>query len=206
MLFSAFLSLVLLPAFPPLAAQNASSYGPCSGLGLGEGAFDSSPYNITLTAVNLTLPNDNSTGAPLVLGHEARTSPAAGIATLATYLSVQSNYWPSLTLLNGTLVGNPSGAEYNTSATDFAISPGEEVSFVVATSGVTAFPAPIYCAIVHSPDDQVLAINGDPGNFSLCTSGSGSQAQNNLVWQPTSNQSTYYYDSCYPVRVQLNPY
>ena len=47
-------------------------------VGLADGSTDSPSYNFTLAAVNTTLPNANSTGAPLVLGWgPPGTSPAA---------------------------------------------------------------------------------------------------------------------------------
>ena len=35
------------------------------------------PYNFTLAAVNVTLPNANQTGAPLVLGQDGTRFPSA---------------------------------------------------------------------------------------------------------------------------------
>lgn len=52
--------------------------------GLADGSTDSPSYNFTLAAVNTTLPNANSTGAPLVLGWgPSGTSPAASAWSLS---------------------------------------------------------------------------------------------------------------------------
>ena len=57
----------------PLPRQTGAA---CAGLG--SGSTDTPAYNFTLTALNTTLPNANTTGAPLVLGWgTSGTSPAA---------------------------------------------------------------------------------------------------------------------------------
>ena len=57
----------------PLPRQTG---GACAGLS--SGSTDTPAYNFTLTALNITLPNANTTGAPLVLGWgTAGSSPAA---------------------------------------------------------------------------------------------------------------------------------
>lgn len=57
----------------PLPRQTGAA---CAGLS--SGSTDNPVYNFTLTALNTTLPNANTTGAPLVLGWgTAGSSPAA---------------------------------------------------------------------------------------------------------------------------------
>ena len=61
-------------AVPALSTRQTGA----SCAGLGDGSTDSPAYNFTLAAYNLTLPNANSTGAPLVLGYgRTSTSPVA---------------------------------------------------------------------------------------------------------------------------------
>jgi hypothetical protein len=43
------------------------------------------PYNFTLAAVNVTLPNANLTGAPLVLGQDGTRFPSALVPQLMRY-------------------------------------------------------------------------------------------------------------------------
>lgn len=65
-LFPLALGALASPLPSPSLTSRQTAPGPqCSGLGAG--AFDIA-YNFTLAAYNVTLPNANSTGAPLVIG------------------------------------------------------------------------------------------------------------------------------------------
>lgn len=67
----------------PLPRQTS---GACTGLS--SGSTDTPGYNFTLTALNTTLPNSNTTGAPLVLGWGiAGSSPAASDWAISVSLS-----------------------------------------------------------------------------------------------------------------------
>lgn len=92
--------LTVLPVFlaaSSFAMPTLSTHqnGPCTGLG--QDAYDTAS-DFTLTACNLTLPNANTTGAPLVLGSgPAGTSGQASVAVLA--VSHSSNMKESRTLV-----------------------------------------------------------------------------------------------------------
>ncbi|KZT01926.1 uncharacterized protein LAESUDRAFT_730840 [Laetiporus sulphureus 93-53] len=171
--------------------------------GFGPGAFDTG-YNFTLAAVNVTLPNANSTGAPLVLGQNG-AADGAEFEVLSTYASYPYNDFPTLSLLAGSLIPNSASG---IASVDSDVSSGDELAFVTSSSGLSS-PAQIYCAIADTDPTEgspypVLAVNGDTEGFALCMNGDGPYAQNNVVWQPTDdNGGEYLYDTCYNVTIQL---
>lgn len=69
-----FLTLVAGTMATPLA-RSAPRQIPTPCIGLGEGGFDIA-FNFTLAALNVTLPNVNLTGVPLVLGENGATEGA----------------------------------------------------------------------------------------------------------------------------------
>jgi hypothetical protein len=168
-----FTALVLAPlaiAATSLAIPTARQLpsGPCAHFA---GGFDTAS-NFTLAALNRTLPNANSTGAPLVLG-QAGAIDGAEFEVLSvilsnfnendkrlmsrrqTWASFPFNQWPSLSLLDGGLTGNmdpPSGAVKTVST---GASNGSEVSFVT-TSLDPPSPAPVYCAVVRRRNSSQL--------------------------------------------------
>ncbi|KAI0933298.1 hypothetical protein AcW1_003086 [Taiwanofungus camphoratus] len=169
----------------------------CAGLGAGQ--FDTA-HNFTLAALNTTLPNTNATGAPLVVG-QAGAVDGAEYKVLSTYASYPYNDFPTMSLLNGSLIPvSDLGAQIS----DSQVSAGNAPSFIVTDSNLPA-PAQIYCAVADTDPTQgtpypTLAVNGDTDSFALCMDGS----QNNVVWKPTAdNYGAYDYNSCYAVRVQL---
>ncbi|CAL1702399.1 unnamed protein product [Somion occarium] len=169
--------------------------------GLGGGAFDEQP-NLSLAAYNTSLPNANSTGAPIVLG---QAGAIAG-AEFKTYASYPYNDFPTFSLDEGALV--PKGAGITVADTDVLV--GGQLGFVVTNLNPPT-PAQIYCALA-STDPMgggtglpVLAVHGDPDSFSLCRAGDDPLAQTNVVYQAQPNNTGYIYDSCYPVRLQIIP-
>ncbi|KZS99755.1 uncharacterized protein LAESUDRAFT_667593 [Laetiporus sulphureus 93-53] len=171
-------------------------------VGLPDGSTASPSYNFTLTAYNLMQSNANDNSVPLVLAWgPPGTSPAASewvISMLSwTYESWGSNEWPYFTLTGGGLYPRPGSSENGLGACDFAINEGDEVHFIISIAESNPAVDEIYCAAV-----TVLAVNNDADNFSLCLAGT----QNNLVYAPSTNNTLYTYDSCYPVRVYLLPY
>ncbi|KZT01896.1 uncharacterized protein LAESUDRAFT_815652 [Laetiporus sulphureus 93-53] len=187
-------------ALPTLQSRWNTS---ASCVGLPDGSTASPSYNFTLAAYNLTQSNANDTGVPLVLAWgPPGTSPAASEWVISTYESWGSNQWPYFTLTDGGLYPQPSSSENGLGAYDFAVNEGDEVHFIVTIAESNPTVAEIYCAADESEDYAVLAVNNDADNFSLCLAGT----QNNLVYAPSTNNTLYTYDSCYPVRVYLLPY
>ncbi|KAI0933310.1 hypothetical protein AcV7_004817 [Taiwanofungus camphoratus] len=201
--------LTVLPVF--LAASSSAmptlsthQSGPCTGLG--QDAYDTAS-DFTLTAYNLTLPNANTTGAPLVLGSgPAGTSGQASVAVLVTYASYSRNDWPgpNMTLASGALTPAPEGGLV---ASNTNVTAGDAVSFIVTDPQFSSPGPQIYCAVPQTDESDLewvaLAVNGDTQDFSLCTTVDGS-AQDNVIYHATvDNGGQYDYDSCYSIRVQL---
>ncbi|KAI0727661.1 hypothetical protein C8Q72DRAFT_838703 [Fomitopsis betulina] len=176
-------------------------------VGLADGSTDSPSYNFTLAAVNTTLPNANSTGAPLVLGWgPPGTSPAASAWAISTYAAWHSNEWPYFTLSDGALYPIPGPEEHGLGAYDHEVASGDEVSFWVTTQQSDAAPDPIYCAAANDdPEYAVLAVNNDTEHFSLCDS-TISCPNTVLVYEAADGNSNYGYSTCYPVQVNIIPY
>ncbi|KAI0933314.1 hypothetical protein AcV7_004820 [Taiwanofungus camphoratus] len=128
----------------PLLHARQNTTTPCAGLG--EFAYDNAS-NFTLNAYNLTLPNANSSGAPIVLGPGPPSdSAAAGLAVLATYASYPNNDFPgpNMSLVNGSLLPALRGG---LAAYGFNISAGSEVEFFVINPEPSPSPAPNYCVV-----------------------------------------------------------
>ncbi|KAH9921909.1 uncharacterized protein B0H18DRAFT_1019793 [Fomitopsis serialis] len=159
--------------------------------GFGSGSTDTPTYNFTLTAHNTTLPNTNSTGAPLVLGWgPPGTSSEASYWAISTYAEWHSNQWPYFSL----------------EAYDYDIASGAEVGFIVLPTDPGRDVPKIYCAALR--DDYVmLAVNNDADSFSLCQAVPDPRPNNVLVYQANAdNSQTYDYSTCYGVDVYLIPY
>jgi len=94
-------------------------------------------------------------------------------------------------------------------STDSSVSSGSMPGFWVSNDSDLPTPAQVYCAVANTDPEYgskypLLAVNGETDQFSLCMSGSGATAQNNVVYQATSdNSGTYDYNTCYPVALQL---
>ncbi|EMD35782.1 hypothetical protein CERSUDRAFT_115735 [Gelatoporia subvermispora B] len=174
--------------------------------GLGAGVFDIAPQ-ITLAALNTTLPNANNTGAPLVMG-QAGAVDGASFAILSTFASFPFNEFPTLSLLNGTLIPNlPGGILAN--ASDSSVAAGTAPSWIITGLDLPT-PAQIYCGVADTDPAgggtgfPLLALNGDTDHFSLCSAGDFHAAQTNIIWRASSvNDGSYNFTSCYPVHIQI---
>ncbi|KAH9921904.1 uncharacterized protein B0H18DRAFT_1121199 [Fomitopsis serialis] len=173
--------------------------------GFGSGSTDTPTYNFTLTAYNTTLPNTNSSGAPLVLGWgPPGTSPEASYWAISTYAEWHSNDWPYFSLEGGAIYPNPGPDEQGLGAYDYDIASGAEVGFLVLPTEPGRDVPKIYCAALRN-GDVLLAVNNDADSFSLCQS--VPNTSNVLVYQANSNNSDYYdYSTCYGVDVFVIPY
>lgn len=197
-------------ASPLIARQSSAPW--CAGLG--SGAIGNATH-FQLAAYNLTLPNANSTGAPLVVAFHEYTGSATGsyYATLTTSFSYPTSFnnVPFLSLENGALLPNASGAH----STDLAVSAGQYVEFEISTEQ-TELPSPAqsYCIVEHfdragNAPLPTLAVNGVTDGFSLCASDTplDSGVPYDVVFQATNDTSVndhiYNYSTCYPVRLQV---
>ncbi|PCH34750.1 hypothetical protein WOLCODRAFT_139557 [Wolfiporia cocos MD-104 SS10] len=208
MIFSVVSTLIALVASATAVPVLQGRQTGASCAGFSEASTDTTVYNFTLAAYNLTLPNANATGAPLVLGYgPPGDSAAASEWAISTYASWGVNDWPYFTLQSGALYPQPGPNENGLGAYDFQVQPGSEVAFFVTVQESSPSPAEIYCAVDNSTEYSVLAVNNDADNFSLCvaTADWTDSPQYNIVYQPEANATQYTYNTCYPVRVQLIP-
>jgi len=171
----------------------------CNGLGVG--AFDVAA-NFSLAALNVTLPNVNTTGAPLVLG-QAGAIDGATFSVLSTLASFPYNQGVTFSLNEGALAPNLQGI----TPVDGTVNPGDAPGFVMTSLNAPS-PAHIYCAVANTDPNgggtghPILAVNGDTGSFSLCRTGNWTAAQTNLVWKAKQG-GAYEFDTCYAVKIQL---
>ncbi|CCM00188.1 uncharacterized protein FIBRA_02216 [Fibroporia radiculosa] len=195
--------------------NNRQSADPCAGV-IGPG-LPTSPYNFTLSAVNRTSPVANFTGEPLVLApfiaNSNESVVEASPAVLATFKSFSDYVFPgpSMSLEDGGLY--PISNKTSTTASSQNVTEGGELNFIVTFPiGPPLQAREIYCLQPSldssasgsgvAPPYPLLAVYGDVGNFSLCTATSA-EATNNVIYKPVANSSTYYYDTCYPVFLQV---
>ncbi|KAL9709662.1 hypothetical protein Ac2012v2_007400 [Leucoagaricus gongylophorus] len=136
------------------------------------------PYNLTLAAYNITLPNHDNNGAPLVLGQNGATSGVTPHVT-STRASFPYDDYPALALINGSLRAYSSNGSWNTNATE--VRSGNTLGWVTTTR--FARPAPmIYSAvIVPLTKYPLLAAHGRHDLWSLCAF-PGRLGQTNVVY------------------------
>ncbi|KZT21850.1 hypothetical protein NEOLEDRAFT_1138856 [Neolentinus lepideus HHB14362 ss-1] len=194
--FLATQAVMSLPS--PLARRSTGAW--CDGLG--GSAYDLA-YNFSLSVVNSTLPNANSTGAPLVLNPQGQDSSGVATYNLATYNSQPDTIgiWPNFTLEHGTLLANY--------LADLSISPSgdeTEVGGPVTLTSDANNSAKIYCGVADTDPEQgappLLALYTNLNEFSICHQREGGEADL-LIYNATSSNSLYDYVSCYPVLVHL---
>ncbi|KAK7680810.1 hypothetical protein QCA50_016120 [Cerrena zonata] len=191
-------SMTLVSAAP--SAKRAP--GPwCSNLGAG--AFDI-VTNFTLAAFNVDQPNANNTGIPLVLG-QAGAIDGAEFKILSTFASFPFNDYPSLSMQAGAIFAHsPSG---NTAVNSDVTGAGEKPGFIQTTPEPQ--PPQIYCAVASTDPHgggtgfPVLAVLGDTDSFSLCPAGNFTGAQTSVVYKPEVNATSYIFDQCVPVHLQI---
>ncbi|TFK50689.1 hypothetical protein OE88DRAFT_1726489 [Heliocybe sulcata] len=169
---------------------------------LGGGAYDLA-YNFYLTAVNTTLPNANTTGAPLVLNPQGQNSSGEAIYNVATYHSQPDTMgiWPNFTLDHGTLVAN-----YPTDLTLSPVGVDTEDGGPVVFTADTTNASQIYCGVADTDPEQggrpLLALYNNLSEFSICHQTDGGNADL-LIYNASSENSLYDYNSCYAVLLHL---
>jgi len=140
------------------------------------------PYNFTLAALNLTLPNSNSTGAPLVLGQDGAISGAEFEVT-STYASYPYNDWPALALVNTSIRAFHADGSWDTNATQ--TTSGGFLGWLT-TSQSAPDAATGYTAVGSQLEALTLAYNGQSGLWSLCPAQFG---QTNVVFNVSADSS-----------------
>ncbi|KZT21851.1 hypothetical protein NEOLEDRAFT_1138857 [Neolentinus lepideus HHB14362 ss-1] len=200
----ALLALVAAPlvsAFPSLSERQSSGSW-CSGLG---GAAYDVAYNFTLAALNTSLPNANTTGAPIVL-NSAANGAGAGVYGLATYNTQPGTIdtYPNFTLVHGVLTANEPSAPQCAPVSSGASS-GEPVGFS-GNCSAPASPHQVFCSVANTDPAHgslpILALNNHDTLFSICHQNSSTPVDI-LVYNATSKSDSYNFDSCYSVTVHL---
>lgn len=158
--------------------------------------------NFTLAAWNTTLPNSNSTGAPLVLGEDGETSGITFHVT-STYASFPYNDYPYLGLVNGSLRAYAADGWWRTNAT--AVQSGGTLGWVTSTVYSTTAPR-VYSAVkstLATEPYSLLAADGFYNLWSLCPF--PSSGQTNVVFNVSETSQSYDAKECYPVRINIVP-
>ncbi|KAL4248902.1 hypothetical protein ABKN59_007596 [Abortiporus biennis] len=169
--------------------------------------------NFALSVWNLTLPNANNTGAPLVLAEKAAIT---GIQfwSLTAYASYPMNDYPIFNLANGELVAVGSGPAAGTEGFAGEVTPGSWISFAV-TKGSLPSPGPAtdFCAVGStssegSPNSQYYRLNilnaeASPQSWAICPDGTH-PGQQTLYFNPQAGASGGP-SGCYAVDVLILP-
>jgi len=165
------------------------------------------PCNFTLAAVNLTLPNANSTGAPLVLG-QAGATDGMTFEVSSTYYSYPYNDFPTLELVNNSLRAfERTGTVSITNAT--SVTSGGTLNWETSTY-YSSPAAQNYAAVWNSGDEfAVLAAYEITDLWSLCPF-SGFRGQTNVVFNVSADVPPPPYlgfdpADCYPVMLNIIP-
>ncbi|KAF8576279.1 hypothetical protein K439DRAFT_1622982 [Ramaria rubella] len=203
-----FIVITLTAAFAPASSNAAATprqlSNPCEAH-FGGGGFNTLP-SFTLAALNRTLLNANTTGAPLVLGQAGATG-GAEFEVFSTWASFQFNQWPTLSLTNGVLTANMDPPNTRTPTVSTGASNGSEIVFV--TTAHPPAPVPVFCGVADTDPEggspfAALAVNDDTDLFSLCLTSTSPGAQNNVVYNATADTfGAYIFESCYPVTLQI---
>ncbi|KAJ4483872.1 hypothetical protein J3R30DRAFT_1843900 [Lentinula aciculospora] len=164
--------------------------------------------NFTLVALNNTLPNANSTGAPLVLG-SAGAIDGESFHVSSTYASYPYNDFPSLGLVGGQLRAfDPDGSWYTNASAP--LSSGGSLDW--GTSSFYSTPASTAFSALSdgTTDFPILAVNGISNSWYLCPSDAPRVPQNSLYFNTTtipsqSGVSGASAVECYSVTVNLVP-
>ncbi|EKM77794.1 hypothetical protein AGABI1DRAFT_76799 [Agaricus bisporus var. burnettii JB137-S8] len=190
-IFSCFLPFVL---FRPLAfGVPALSYN--------SEQITTLTYNFTLSAYNISRPNDNKIGAPLVLGQNGATSGVTPHVT-STHASFPYDDYPILALIDGSLRAYRSDGSWNTNATE--VHGGTTLSWITTTIPYYSRPAPEIYSIVNVPLTKypLLAAHGRHDLWSLCPF-PGRLGQTNVVYNVSvvmnSTRNGFDTKECYEV-------
>ncbi|KAJ3726865.1 hypothetical protein C8R42DRAFT_394792 [Lentinula raphanica] len=138
--------------------------------------------NFTLAALNTTLPNANTTGAPLVLG-TAGGIDGGSMEVTSTYASYPYNDFPSLGLANGTL----SAFSKQQSLRTTAYVPLLHGSLDWFTSSIySTDPSTAFTAVSGSGNFSTLAFNGTADLWYLCPSDMPGLPQNSVYFNTST--------------------
>ncbi|PPQ95789.1 hypothetical protein CVT26_015889 [Gymnopilus dilepis] len=144
------------------------------------------PFSFTLAALNTTLPNANSTGAPLVLAIDGAEDGAEFYAT-STYHTWPINDFPSLGLVEGSLKAFffDSTGGLTPNGTDTA-SAGGELGWL--SEAISPPPvARVFSAVeVPAHERPLLAVHGFHDLWTLCPFDDGS-SQTKVIFNVTAN-------------------
>ncbi|KAI0086781.1 hypothetical protein BDY19DRAFT_907966 [Irpex rosettiformis] len=159
----------------------------------------------TLTAYNLSDASDpNAVGYPLVLG-QAGAIDGAAFHVLSTYESYPyGNPNQTWALNKGTLLPED---QTSTKYQGAAVNPGDEPSWM--SSNEVGPSAQIWCGIPQtSPHgggrgNPSITVNSDIDKFSLCKQWDAPDAQVNIVYKASPNNTGYIYDSCFGVEIEI---
>ncbi|TRM61004.1 hypothetical protein BD626DRAFT_571380 [Schizophyllum amplum] len=155
-------------------------------------AQDTLPYNFTLAALNVTEPNANSTGAPLVLATSGALPGLRSYVT-ATYASAGFTGWSELGLEGGVL--NAYYQDELNVANATIIESGSWMAYVTGDVDVSGEQY----SVVESEGAEYgkLAVNGDADSWSLCPHSFG-QPKMAVMYEATER-------FCYAVTLQVVP-
>ncbi|KAJ4480739.1 hypothetical protein C8R41DRAFT_489087 [Lentinula lateritia] len=161
--------------------------------------------NFTLAALNNTLPNANSTGAPLVLG-SAGAIDGESFHVSSTYASYPYNDFPSLGLVGGELRAFYPDGTWETNAS--APLSGDTLDW--GTSSFYSTPASTAFSAVSDGTFPILAVNEIADLWYLCPSDAPRVPQNSLYFNTTTipSQSGVSAASpvvCYSVTLNMVP-
>ncbi|TFK18851.1 hypothetical protein FA15DRAFT_674970 [Coprinopsis marcescibilis] len=200
MKLSSILAAVFLSVFTlcmPVLSQSPGHHG--------RKFLDTLDYDFTFAAVNTSLPNANTTGAPLVLGYSGYTHGMA-IYVTSTYYTYPYNSYPSLRLVKHALRAIDSRGEWSTNATIVR----SRDSLVWISSTMYPYPednARIFSAEgCQSSQYPILTAYNISSLWSLCPY-PGFRGQTQLVFNATTAGPPPLYDPalCYPVNINIVP-
>ncbi|KJA22576.1 hypothetical protein HYPSUDRAFT_67037 [Hypholoma sublateritium FD-334 SS-4] len=171
-------------------------------------SLDRLDYNFTLSAVNVTEPNANLTGAPLVLG-QAGAIDGESFYVTSTYASYPYNDYPSLGLIDNTLRAYMKDGQWLTNTS--TVQSGGTMSWYT-TSLYTQVAPEIFTALkTPFATHALLAVYGISDLWSLCPF-SGAYAQTNLIFNVSGDATTppppylgFDIEQCYAVLVNIIP-
>ncbi|KIY47722.1 hypothetical protein FISHEDRAFT_44837 [Fistulina hepatica ATCC 64428] len=168
-------------------------------------ALTTLPFNFTLAATNLTLPNANSTGAPLVLGTDG-ASTGLEYYTTSTWYTYPYDDYPTLGLLDGELQAFTKEGEWITNAT--SLTSGSAMLWMTSR----LFSVPLFSeysavgndsASVNNITYYSLAVFNHTDLWSLCPDG-GVGGQTIVVYNVSAAKSGEFTD-CYDVNLNIVP-
>ncbi|KAL1714467.1 hypothetical protein EV715DRAFT_209536 [Schizophyllum commune] len=167
------------------------------------------PYNFSLAALNMTLPNANDTGVPLVLGYEA-TIIGAVLYFESTYASSPDGAIIPLGLVNGGLRAYSSDGSWCTNAS--AITSGNAMGWFGSSwrssPEVDQFTALHAIRPARYHKYATLAAHGQDSLWSLCPTGNN-DGKNEVFYNISSTTAPgsqiVVPEDCYKVILRIVP-